>query len=65
MVCFAALGHLLDEEIDARYMGMCIYVYLYYTYKLQIQTSKLIQIHANLYTDVAKSYIMFYYLNLL
>ena len=39
MVCFAALGDLLDEEIDARYMEfeyiyiyICIYFIYLYTY---------------------------------
>ena len=30
MVCFAALGDLLDEEIHASYMGMYIFSYIYY-----------------------------------
>ena len=46
MVCFAALGDLLDEEIDARYMGMymCTYSILYihiilsYISYMQVQT---------------------------
>ena len=29
MVCFAALGDLLDEEIDARYIGTYIYIYIH------------------------------------
>ena len=38
MLCFAALGQLLDEEVDATHMGMymCTYIDVIYTYYVSI-----------------------------